>query len=203
MKTGSETSALLVPRERLVPARWNYKHPGTDEEIQRLADSIRLDGSAGVLPVRHLDGDRLEVIDGNHRLRAIDLLGWEVVPVEDFGHVPLGEAVLLAYRRNKAWFPDDEAALGLLLREVVLPAIGREALAAAMPERIAAAEIDLADRLAPYEWPDTPPEEPVEGELSSISISGDEDLAQAWSDFAAGRGDDVAFSELMLEVAGQ
>ena len=53
---------IKLPIEKLIKAEWNYKTDGTDDQIQKLMNSIEFDKSAGVLAVRKLR-DKYEVID--------------------------------------------------------------------------------------------------------------------------------------------
>ena len=119
-------------------APWNYKDPGTDEEIQKLMNSIERDKSAGVLVVRKKADGRWESIDGNHRHEALLRLvekGWPAeVWVEDFTGVSDAEAVLISKRRNTDWFETDIAKLSDLYRDVVLPEIPIEDLSGFMKE---------------------------------------------------------------------
>ena len=74
---------IKLPIEQLVKAEWNYKTDGTDEQIQKLMNSIEYDKSAGILAVRKIR-DKYEVIDGNHRLEALRRLNYKEVQVENF-----------------------------------------------------------------------------------------------------------------------
>jgi hypothetical protein len=133
-----------VARELLISAEWNYKRAASPEALKKLAASIDKDRSAGVMAVRELKAGKLEVIDGNHRLDAIDVLGWKIVKVENFGPITKADAVLIARRRNHQWFEDDEFALAALIRDVVLPEYGTlEGLEDFMPDSAQ----DLADMI--------------------------------------------------------
>lgn len=111
----------LVDVALLREAPWNYKEAGSEDQMESLRASIRRDGSAGVLAIRHLPDGTLEVIDGNHRLRGLKKLGVTRVWCEDFGTITQGQAVLLSHRRNSQWFADDLDRLLPLLKTEVLP----------------------------------------------------------------------------------
>lgn len=134
---------MTIPRTRIRKADWNYKFDGTREDIERLARSIQRDRSAGVIAVREVpapegledDGEKwFEAIDGNHRLDAIDIVGWEVVTSENFGPIPLSEAVLISKRRNAQWFVDDNVQLSRLMKHEVLPEVSLDEMVEFMPE---------------------------------------------------------------------
>lgn len=133
MTSGPTTTLMRVPIGRLRPAPWNYKRAGTAREKSALRESIRRDRSAGVLLVRELDDDALEVVDGNHRLEALLELGWAEVDVESLGRVDQATAVFASRRRNLQWFDDDLEALGLLIQEEIAPTISRDELELILP----------------------------------------------------------------------
>jgi hypothetical protein len=133
VQTGPSTEILHVQPRQLKPADWNYKVPGTKERRDKLRRSIEHDRSAGVLAVREIPaeeggplftaGDNLpiyEAVDGNHRLEQVLAMGWQVVPVENFGPISKAEAILIARRRNSNWFDDDVVALAELLANDVV-----------------------------------------------------------------------------------
>jgi hypothetical protein len=145
-----------VPVAKLIPASWNYKTEGSDEQIEKLASSIREDQSAGVMAVRVLksgkrNGDgKLEVIDGNHRLKAVQSLGWKTVWVENFGVISDGDAVLVARRRNFQWFEDNVLKYAELFRDKVLTERSIDELVAFMPE--SKGEMESIAKLLEFDW---------------------------------------------------
>lgn len=131
-----------VDYSQLVKAHWNYKEPGTPEQIHKLAMSILEDNSAGVLPVRKIETpegtpQKYEVMDGNHRYESIGILikehGWNKVVVEEFENVSDAKAAIIATRRNGDWFDDDLSKLSALMVDVVLPEFPSEDLLEIMP----------------------------------------------------------------------
>jgi hypothetical protein len=170
-----------VTIDKLIKADWNYKSDGTDEQITKLMNSITFDNSAGVLAVRKV-GDKLEVIDGNHRLEALRRLGWTTIQVENFGDLTKAKAIILARRRNHVWFDDDLLAYSTLFKEDVLPEIPLEELKTILPE--SEAEIDSILNLGKFDW-----EEPIKKEIENqdkgiyIKIQADEHLILKWQTF--------------------
>ena len=133
----------------LIPAEWNYKTAGTEEEIAKLANSIGLDKSAGVPAVREV-GERFEVIDGNHRLAAIKVLGWERVPCENFGDITKAMAIIIARRRNHKWFEDDVLQYAELFTDDVLKEFSLDDLEPIMPDR--REEMEALTKLLDFDW---------------------------------------------------
>src|ERR1019366_8341847 len=118
----NQTELLNVPISKLITADWNYKKNGERDQIDRLKASIDFDKSVGVLAIRELEKDGVqvfEVIDGNHRLIAVREMNWEVVPCENFGKLSLAKAITIARRRNHKWFEDDMIKYGKLLSGVL------------------------------------------------------------------------------------
>lgn len=145
------TQLVEVDFSDLVKAAWNYKTEGAPAMIQKLAESIRRDRSAGVLAVRELNG-KFEVIDGNHRYEAIKLLGWEKVPCENFGEISLAQAIIVARRRNTLWFEEDTLKFAKLFKDEVLKEYSIEELAGFMPNSVE--ELASLQKILDFNWDD-------------------------------------------------
>jgi len=100
-----------------------------------------------VFAVRELEDGDLEVMDGNHRLEALEQLGWSEIVVESFGPISKAEAILIARRRNHAWFEDDNVRLSRAIKDDVLPEISLDEMLEFMPDTRESLQglIDLAD----------------------------------------------------------
>lgn len=147
----SKPEIIQIAIENLIEADWNYKIEGSEQDIAKLANSILKDRSAGIPAVREIGDGRYEVIDGNHRLKALRLLGWPMITCENFGALSKEEAVLISRRRNHVWFEDDGLKYANLVREILdntehTP----EELEQYMPE--SAAEIDALYKLVTGDW---------------------------------------------------
>lgn len=168
----------IIDINRLIKADWNYKTDGTDEQINKLMESIKYDNSAGVLAVRILN-DKLEVIDGNHRLEALRRLGWPQVQVENFGEIPKSKAIVISRRRNHVWFDDDMMALSELFKNDVIQDINADELKKILPDT--PQEIDNLLNFASFDW-----ETPVQKEHSdapqdkTIKITVSPEVYEIW-----------------------
>lgn len=70
-----------IPMERIEPSPYQPRQSFPEEEIERLADSIRAQGLIHPIAVRPspADPDRYELVDGERRWRAVGALGWGAI----------------------------------------------------------------------------------------------------------------------------
>ena len=166
---------------KLVKADWNYKTDGTEEQIKKLMNSIEYDNSAGVLAVRKVRS-KYEVIDGNHRLEALQRLKWKEVQVENFGDLPKSKAIILSRRRNHVWFDDDLVSFGTLLKEDVIPDIGLDVLKTILPDT--SEEIDNLLNFNKFDWTEpTQVEKSHNSSSKTLNLQLGEDVFQMWQDW--------------------
>ena len=132
-----DRQVVIIDVKDMILADWNYKTDGTEEEIDKLIESIKKDRSIGVLPVREVRIDEkifFEVVDGNHRLVAARKMGIKKVPCENFGEIDIADAITIARRRNYSWFSDDIFKLQKIMNEHVFAKYPVEELTKFMPE---------------------------------------------------------------------
>lgn len=160
--TKNETQIIEMDISKCIPADWNYKKDGTDEQYEKLIASIQKDGSVGVLATREVERNGqvyFEVMDGNHRLEAAKRMNWKKLPIENFGAISKADAVTIARRRNHNWFEDDKLILMHLMNEEVLSVYSAEELALYMPET--EEELEAYKNIDEFDWTD--PEEQNKG----------------------------------------
>jgi hypothetical protein len=162
-----KTQLVKMNIKDLIKADWNYKTDGTDEQIEKLINSIKQDNSVGVLAVREV-GDKFEVIDGNHRLEALIRMKYKKVPCENFGEISKAKAITIARRRNHKWFDDDLTIYADLFKNEVLTEFSIEELAEFMPDTVE--EMENLENMLDFDWEDEG--EPVydEEDLKSIKL---------------------------------
>lgn len=153
---GRSTKPILeLPADEVLEAPWNYKVAGTPEQLEKLKNSIRRDGSAGIIAVRKLPNGKYEAIDGNHRLRVLKDMGYPTIRVENFGTLNEADARLVAVRRNTQWFEDDPVELSRQFNQNVKLTV--EQLEKFMPHD--KAQLEALFKLANFDWsslPDAP-----------------------------------------------
>lgn len=69
-----------IPVARVVPNRFQPRTVFSDERIDELAQTIQTHGMIQPIVVRKIE-DQYEIIAGERRWRAVEKLGWELVPV--------------------------------------------------------------------------------------------------------------------------
>ena len=147
------STVIEIEVNKLIPAEWNYKTDGTDKQIEKLTQAIKEIGSYGVLPVREIDSAGVmlyEVIDGNHRLKAIQTLGYPKVLCENFGAISKARAVVISRQRNEQWFEDNRLKLASLMTEVVFPEFPITNLVNILPE--SKEDLQSYQDLSDIEW---------------------------------------------------
>ena len=176
-----KTQLCQVDIKDLIYADWNYKSNGTEEQIDKLCNSIKEDSSVGVLAVRELDKE-FEVIDGNHRLTAVKRLGWKKVPCENFGDISKGKAITIARRRNHQWFEDDLLAYSDIFKNDVLKEFTIDQLDTFMPD--SKEEMQRIADLIDFDWSQFDPNgELPDEELKTIKVVVNEDVYKNWQEW--------------------
>lgn len=175
---------VKLPLAAVKPADWNYKQEATQAELKKLKASIIRDRSAGVLAVRQLKDGDYEVIDGNHRLAALQSLGVAEYVFENFGPISQAEAVTVARRRNHIWFEEDLMQLSKLMRDVVIPEVNVDTLSSFMPDTLE--ELKNMVSLAEFDWSSLP-DAPASKTTSKLHFLATEDcmlLYRKWQKLA-------------------
>ena len=178
----NNTQLVDIPLKSLIKAKWNYKTDGTDAQIEKLMESIKVDKSVGVLAVREIGKDKFEVIDGNHRLEAVIRLKWEEVPCENFGDISKGKAITIARRRNHKWFEDDILAYAEIFKNDVLKEYSIDELEKFMPDT--KKEMEDLEKLLEMDWTQYDGDfEYDEDELKTIKLVVPEETYKNWLDW--------------------
>ena len=179
----NRTQIVEIDTKELFPAKWNYKTDGTPEQIQKLCNSIKEDRSAGVIAVREMNGG-FEVIDGNHRLKAVKKLRWKEVPCENFGEISKAKAITIARRRNHKWFDDDIIAYAEIFKTDVLDEYTIDQLEPFMPDT--KEEMENLEKLLDFDWSQFESNGEFEKEeLKTVKIVVNEDVYENWLNWKA------------------
>lgn len=175
---GMKNQLAEINIDDLIKAEWNYKSDGTEEQIEKLCNSIKKDSSVGVLAVRELD-NKFEVIDGNHRLEAVKRLKWQKVPCENFGQITKAKAITVARRRNNQWFSDDAVKYAEIFKNVVLSEYSIDELTQFMPE--SKQELENISKLTDFDWSEYDKQGVYESnDAKTINLTINEDSYKMW-----------------------
>ena len=115
----------------LVKADWNYKVED-DFTQEKLDANLLRNGQLETLLVRRLENGKYEVVNGNHRLSSLLVLGVDMVKVFDLGVIPDAEARRLAIEVNETRFQGDTLKLARLIDELKVT-YGQDNLLETMP----------------------------------------------------------------------
>lgn len=109
----------LFPRGILIKADWNYKE---EDEFtsEKLVNNMKRNGQIENIHVRKLATGFYEVINGNHRLDACDVIGKEFLICYDHGEISLAEAQLITLETNETKFKANEEKLFGILQNLKL-----------------------------------------------------------------------------------
>lgn len=105
-----------LPLKSLIEADWNYKVDNPDL-IEKLANNLKKNGQLENIIVRYIDTDIYEVVNGNHRLKALNHLGIESVVCYNLGKVNELVAKRIAIETNETKFQADNIRLAELIKE--------------------------------------------------------------------------------------
>lgn len=109
----------IFPREILIKASWNYKEE--DEfTTNKLVNNMKKNGQIENIHVRKLQTGYYEVVNGNHRLDACDVLEKKYLVCYDHGEISLAEAQLIAIETNETKFKANQEKLFGILQNLKL-----------------------------------------------------------------------------------
>lgn len=121
LKNKMISSVIEVDVDNLTLAVWNYK---TDDAklLKKLENNIKKHGQVENLIVRELPGDDgetiYEVVNGNHRLKALINLGYDKAVCYNLGVVSDSTAKRIAVETNETKFGTDSIKLAEVMRDI-------------------------------------------------------------------------------------
>lgn len=107
----------IIPLNEIQLAPWNYKIDDADRAT-KLAENIRRNGQVVNINIRPLGNDKYECIDGNHRIPALKMAGYETAICYNHGDISMQDAQRLAIELNETRFETDRVALANILSDL-------------------------------------------------------------------------------------
>jgi len=114
---GLHQKLKLVPAARVQPNPWNY-NVQSDDDFTKLAASLRRFGFVERPVVRTLADGTYQIINGEHRWRAAQLIGMVEIPVVDVGEMDDAQAKQLTIILNELGGSPDQVRLADLMRDI-------------------------------------------------------------------------------------
>ncbi|WP_433746014.1 nucleoid occlusion protein [Falsibacillus pallidus] len=140
---GDQEEVRKIPVQDIVPNRFQPRTVFDTEKIEELARTIHIHGIIQPIVVREFDNERFEIIAGERRWRAVQSLGWDVVPVivKNMSDTETASVALIENLQREELSPIEEAiAYGKLLE---LHSLTQEALA----QRLGKGQSTVANKL--------------------------------------------------------
>ena len=139
-----------IPISNIVPNRYQPRTVFDDEKIEELARTIHTHGIIQPIVVRLAEDGLYEIIAGERRFRAVQLLEWETIPaiIKNFNDTETASVALIENLQREELSPIEEAiAYGKLLE---LHNLTQEALA----QRLGKGQSTVANKLRLLKLPE-------------------------------------------------
>lgn len=192
----------IVPLSLLVKADWNYKKEDADLTAKLVAN-LKRNGQVETILARQINGNQLEVVNGNHRFDALATIGAKSAAICDLGKISKAEAMRLAIELNETRFETDYVKLSSLFKEIKLE-FNQEDLLTTLPfdER----ELTDIEQITKFEWPqayERPDEErgkAARGKTEEVIFHLTPAEQNKWTNFQARSGQPTAEAALMFAI---
>ncbi|MBS4207164.1 nucleoid occlusion protein [Bacillus sp. FJAT-50079] len=139
-----------IPVSTIVPNRFQPRTVFDETKIEELARTIHTHGIIQPIVIRELGDDQFEIIAGERRFRAVQLLGWEEVPaiIKNLSDAETASVALIENLQREELTPIEEAmAYGKLLE---IHNLTQEALA----QRLGKGQSTVANKLRLLKLPE-------------------------------------------------
>jgi len=123
---------LKVPIDKIKPNKYNPK-PDYNEseelkvEFGKIKNSLKVHGQVDPLQVREVE-DYYELVNGYHRLKAMQELGFKEAEVKNFGKISEEEAIKIALSMEELRIPLDIIETAKLIKRIKESETGLEGL---------------------------------------------------------------------------
>jgi len=109
-----------VPIDKLDEAEWNYKNNDSDMLI-KLANNLKRNKQLETIIIRDKGGDRYEVVNGNHRLKAFRMIEWDkTIHAFNMGIIADTQAKRIAVEVNETRFTSNNDSLAKVIADIAV-----------------------------------------------------------------------------------
>lgn len=120
------TNNTVVDIKNVIPNDYNPKLNIDDDqenrkEFEKIKESLELAGQIQPLIVRELESGKYEIINGYHRWRAMQELGYKKIEIKNLGKIDFDTAVSRALLTEDTKIPIDGIELSALIKKLVTP----------------------------------------------------------------------------------
>ncbi len=142
----------MIDLRKVRLAEWNYKEEDSTKSKQLLTQ-IEKNGQLENIIVREIGKDKLEVVNGNHRVPVFLKLGMTSVMSRNLGKISLEAAQRIAIETNETKFDSDPIKLAQLIDSIVAK-FNLEDVKSTMP--FSGDEIDNMLQMLKFDWQKPP-----------------------------------------------
>ena len=158
-----------IPVKGIKKAPWNYRMEDPDMAV-KLAKNIQRNGQIVNIIVRELETGDFEVINGNHRLDAMQEIGQEKAVCCNLGKITDAHAKRVAVETNETEFETDYAKLADLINDMT-EEFDMSDLQETMP--YSPEELEGYINMVDFDWTtfDEPPGDAIGSDKATITVS--------------------------------
>lgn len=150
-ETFDEDEIVQIEIEEIIPNQFQPRTVFEEDKIEELAQTLRTHGMIQPIVVRKLEENKYELIAGERRLRAAEVLGWESIPsiIRDLNDTETASIALVEnIQREQLTVIEEAHAYKQLIQ---LHSLTQEALA----QRLGKSQSTIANRLRLLNLPET------------------------------------------------
>lgn len=150
-ETFDEDEIVQIEIEEIIPNQFQPRTVFEEDKIEELAQTLRTHGMIQPIVVRKLEEKKYELIAGERRLRAAEVLGWESIPsiIRDLNDTETASIALVEnIQREQLTVIEEAHAYKQLIQ---LHSLTQEALA----QRLGKSQSTIANRLRLLNLPET------------------------------------------------
>jgi len=123
----------LYDIEKLVEASWNWKEDD-DFVANQLVNNLKRNGQVENILIRELETGFFEVVNGNHRYKAMQKIGCKKIIAYNLGKISDSHAKRIAYETNETRFKSDPVKQSDIISDLI-DTFGKKDILETLPNR--------------------------------------------------------------------